>query len=311
MYYYLNENASETFYNYHRQWKLQNVLWMAQFLDSKILFEKEEYQDSLFSSTALKRELNLKPGLYPASFRLSLHLLILENLWYLKKFKLIERYSRKLLHLDRFPAYQRIPVLQYFLSYFLWIRKFDMIELIMSDLNSDMAYGHFNSFQARARLIELSSYFVKGDFRKCLSYLNRENRLNYLDCQYSEFDMRSIELLCLLELEEDLLFQDKMESLRRFISRSEALKEDSYVSSFISVLRKNKVLESQELKIYHELMAKRSVFDIRWIIIQSIVQRYSPDNFVHFGKYSSQYNHKTMHLSMAAENGEKFRKIGE
>ena len=267
----LEKEASADFYRYHSEWQLRNVLWMAQFLDAKVLFEKKENRRSLFNSNALKRELYLRPGLYPASFRLSVHLLILENLWYLKKFSLIERYSRKLLNLDHFPAYQRIPMLQYFLCYFLWIRKFEMIELIMSDLDSDMAYGHFDSFQARARLVELSSYFLLGDFRKCLSYLNRENRLNYLDCQHSEFDMRCIELLSLLELGEELLYQDKLESLRRYISRNDELKTDLYVASINNVLKKNKSLNSQELKIYHELMSKRSIFDLRWVIIRLIL----------------------------------------
>jgi hypothetical protein len=177
----------------------------------------------------------------------------------------------------------------------------------MSDLDNDMAYGHFESFQARARLVELSSHFLRDDFRKCLSYLNRENRLSYLECHHSEFDMRCIELLSLLNLEEDLLFRDKLESLRRFISRSEELKSDMYVASITNALRKNKAMNSEELKIYHELMSKRSVFDLRWIIIQSIVERYSPENFVHFGKYSSQYNLRSIHLSMAAEDAEEIK----
>ena len=297
-----NTDASSVFHTYHKKWPLRNAIWMARFLDAKVMFEQNEHHRSLINSNALKRELNLRPGLYPASFRLSVHLLILENLWYLKKFKLIERYSRKLINLDHFSAYQRIPMLQYFLCYFLWIRKFEMIDLIMSDLDADMAYGHFNSFQARARLVELFSIFLQGDYRRCLMYLNRENRLKYLECHQSEFDMRCIEILCLSEVDEDLLLFDKLESLRRFISRNSDLKTDMVVKSISDAIMRKKTLNAQELKMYHTLMSKRSIFDLRWVIIQELVKKYSPGNFIHFGKYSSEFHLRPVQLSMAAEN---------
>ncbi|MEQ9063637.1 MAG: hypothetical protein RIE58_05640 [Vicingaceae bacterium] len=295
------QNADQAYVHFNTKHQLKKIEWMGKFLKAKEVQRYYNYQESLFLCTRLKREMNRHPGLCPAFLRVTLHILVLENLWYLKKMQLIEKYSKKLLRLDHVPTYQRIPVLLYFLHYFLWIQRFEMIELILLDLKRENAYSHFKEFMARAQLIHLATLFMKNQFTELLIFLNRQNLLTTLQCEHLNFDVRSMEILALKANGEENLLEDKLESLRRFVSRQASLKNDNYAHAFSEIVQKGRVIPQKHLPLFHHLMASISVYDLRWLTIQGIVEAYAPEQSIAFKRYSINYKLRLQSQALAAE----------
>ena len=305
----LKSGDADAFFNYDRTWPMKKAVWMGEFLVARTAFHRMKYRQSLFHANALKRELNLRPGLYPATFRLSIHLLILENLWYLKKFKLIGRYSRKLLRLDHFPVYQRIPVQQYFLHYFLLQGNHEMINLLLEDFNLEHTYRHFPHFMARARVVECASFFQKCEYHSFLACLNRNFSERDLDCAHLNFTLRCLEVISLRKTGDDILALDKLECLRRFISRHDILKNDDFCQASFRILKNEGIRETIQMTTLHKAVLKTSVYDLHWITVQWILHNYGNKSDGIPAVPTSAYQLQEVNYSRAAE--EKIRLDGQ
>lgn len=224
---------------------------------------RKQYKTNDFFNRSLNlhRELIKNPEVYPGHFQLILKKFLFEDLYRLGRLRILKDQINKIGFLHHYPIYRRIPLINFYLFFLYKTKDFINLKALIADIDSENAFVQFQPFMIQFIKIKALYLLSIKKEKEALRLLNRKES-GQIKCEFIDFELRLIEIICFYRLSEWSLLEDKIDSLRHFTFRHVELKNSAYCLVIFNCIRSlilhNKI-DGQLLSIYHE----ENVYDLR------------------------------------------------
>lgn len=195
--------------------------WMHNFIQAHHHRERKDYRTAQSVAWKLLRILKEHPIVFSRQMYLILMQFILENMYYLNKKHVVIRAGFKVEAHDSFPIYQTFPLYNMHILELFRQKKVVEMEAAIDRILKLPLIDNFYRIHQHLELARLHALFLRRDYGKCLKEISRNPLLQTLDSTESKLDMRVLELICFWEKGEFTLVSDKLEALRKYLSRND------------------------------------------------------------------------------------------
>lgn len=234
---------------------------MLKIIEWKGIRKHYKSSDSFKESLNLHRELTKNPEVYPRHFQLIVKKFVFEDLYRLDRLSILKKQINKIAFLDQYPIYRRIPLINFYLFFFYKTKDYTNLEALIGDIDSAIVYLQFQPFMMQFLKIKALYLLSIKKEKEALRLLNRKET-SQIKCEFTDFEFRLIEIICLYRLSEWSLLEDKIDSLRQFTFRHDELKNSAFCLLIFNCIRSlilhNKI-DVHLLNIYQE----ENVYDLR------------------------------------------------
>ena len=217
--------------------------------------------------------------IFSRQYYLTLMQFILENMYYLKKRHVLRRASKHIAILRPIALYKKIPLIYLFLYEQFRIGASNTIINKITNLRIDPSINSFIQIKQHLSVFEIHAQFIDGKFKYCLSQINMEPDILSINCCHLQADIKSLEIICLLELRKSVLVHDKLEAFRKFIFRNNENEEMQMYKTLYQIYKAlSKSLPifelSNEIRIlklkYNPIYSFQPFCTLNWLKAQSI-----------------------------------------
>lgn len=144
---------------------------------------------------------------------------MLENMKYLNKTHVVSKAAARIDLLDQFPLHQSFPLLSFHLFELFRNEQADYMIAEIERIRSNLTTAFYVHINQHLTIALIHAHFLKGEYPECLKLINKKLSFSNILCCRLAADLKITEVICYFEKKDDEMVHQKLEALRKFISR--------------------------------------------------------------------------------------------